>query len=305
LRITNNAAAYNSYKQHGITNGGADRSVQEPYSVRNSSSRPYEAMGIVGFVKSRVNNRGLSEIAKTAQENISLIQTAENSLQKADNILHRMHGLASLSADISYQDLDRVELDLEYTQLKFELCELSTVRFNGLDLLSTDEAVTLTFETGAGAKVTTEVTVDALDAGSLGNIGTPETARDAASNIGDTLGMVTTARETLGDVRESLEYGLRSPDVSASGLRGADSLLGVRNAENPRNLENQRRTENMRDTDRLRRTENLRNEQNRNRDTEAVRKMVDSARNSILQQSLTAVHAQANTPSVEVLRLVV
>jgi len=64
---------------------------------------------------------GLSQAQRNAQDAVSLVQTAEGGLKESHSILQRMRELAVQSANDTYSESDREEIQKEIAELAEEL----------------------------------------------------------------------------------------------------------------------------------------------------------------------------------------
>ncbi len=95
------------------------------------------ASGLSVSEKMRSQIRGLSQATNNSNDAISLIQTAEGGLQETENILQRMRELAVQSANGTYTDDDRAQIQHEVDALKGEINRISeSTEFNEMKLLS-------------------------------------------------------------------------------------------------------------------------------------------------------------------------
>jgi flagellin len=95
------------------------------------------AAGLAISEKMRGQIRGLDQASRNAQDGISLIQTAEGALNETHAILQRMRVLAVQSANDTYTEVDRSEIQKEIDQLSQELSRIgSTTEFNTQKLLN-------------------------------------------------------------------------------------------------------------------------------------------------------------------------
>lgn len=87
--------------------------------------------------KMRSQIRGLSQATNNSNDAISLIQTAEGGLQETENILQRMRALAVQSANGTYTDEDREQINFETEALKKEIDRISeSTEYNEMKLLN-------------------------------------------------------------------------------------------------------------------------------------------------------------------------
>ncbi len=104
------------------------------YSINRAADN---ASGLAVSEKMRSQIRGLSQATNNANDSISLIQTAEGGLQETEIILQRMRELAVQSANGTYTDEDRAQLQHEADALKGEINRISeSTEFNEMKLLS-------------------------------------------------------------------------------------------------------------------------------------------------------------------------
>ena len=95
-----------------------------------------DAAGLAISEKMRAQITGLETAQKNANDGISLIQTAEGALTEVHSMLNRMVELANQSANGTYQDEDRANLQAEVAALQDEINRISEgTNFNDINLL--------------------------------------------------------------------------------------------------------------------------------------------------------------------------
>lgn len=95
-----------------------------------------DAAGLAISEKMRAQVRGLDQASKNAQDGISMIQTAEGTLNETHDILQRMRELSVQSANDTNTDEDRTAIQDEVKQLKSEIDRIgNTTEFNTQKLL--------------------------------------------------------------------------------------------------------------------------------------------------------------------------
>jgi flagellin len=100
----------------------------------NSAKDDAAGLAISNRMDSQI--RGLSMAIKNANDGISLMQTAEGSLDEVTAALQRMRELAVQAANGTNSALDRAALDAEVQQLKSEIDRTAkTTQFNSINLL--------------------------------------------------------------------------------------------------------------------------------------------------------------------------
>lgn len=271
LRINQNVAAMNSYRNLNITQGQMAKSLEKLSSGFRINRAADDAAGLAISEKLRGQVGGLNAASTNAQNGISLIQTAEGALNETHAILQRMRSLAVQSANDTNTDADRSLIQEEVTQLSTELTRIAdTTQFNGRTLLNGSlNTGGLTFQIGANAGQTLNVTIGGSSAASLGltgvSVGTQAGASTALASIDAAINTVSTSRAKLGATQNRLEFTVNSLNVAAENLAASESRI---------------------------------------RDTDMAKEMTNFTRSQILSQAGTAMLAQANQVPQGVLSLV-
>jgi flagellin len=168
LTVNTNIASLNTQKNLNKASDALSTTMQRLSSGLKINSAKDDAAGlqISNRLTSQIN--GLSVATKNANDGISIAQTAEGAMQESTNILQRMRELSLQSANGSNSAEDRESLQAEYSQLTTELTRIAeTTTFGGRNLMDGSFGTT-SFQVGANANETINV--------SLGNV--------AATNIG-------------------------------------------------------------------------------------------------------------------------
>ncbi len=133
--IANNATFKNFISDYKNQNS----KLQSAMSRLSSGERfisPGEAPADLG-ISERFRNqiRNSKEAGRVIQNSINMLQSTDSWMQEAHNILDRMGELAVAAADGSKNQSDRVNLNLEYDQLKTEISRISEAgKYNGLQI---------------------------------------------------------------------------------------------------------------------------------------------------------------------------
>jgi flagellin len=136
MRINNNLMAINTHRQLGISGLGSAKSMEKLSSGLRINRAGDDAAGLAISEKMRGQIRGINMASRNAQDSISLIQTAEGALAETHTILQRMRELAVQSANGTYTDSDRKELQTEVKQLRAEVDRIAnSTEFNTRKLL--------------------------------------------------------------------------------------------------------------------------------------------------------------------------
>ncbi len=113
--------------------GKSTEKLSTGYSINRAADN---AAGLAISEKMRSQIRGLAQATNNANDAISLIQTAEGGLQETEDILQRMRELSVQSANGTYTDEDREQIQFEVDALKEEIDRISSsTEFNEMKLL--------------------------------------------------------------------------------------------------------------------------------------------------------------------------
>src|SRR3712207_4286334 len=102
----------------------------------------------------RAQIRGTAQATRNAQDGISLVQTAEGSLNEMHAILQRVRELSVQWANGTLSAADQAKITAEVAQLTAELVRIrDSSKFNGIALFNSSAAVTVTVQVGANGNV--------------------------------------------------------------------------------------------------------------------------------------------------------
>ena len=274
LRVNNNIAAFNAYRNLNVTDGAMSKSLEKLSSGLRINRAADDAAGLAISEGLRSQIGGLKVAVRNSQDGVSVVQTAEGALTETHSILQRMRDLAvQASNDGALSDTDKAKANEEYQALAKELDDIaSKTTFNGTKLL--DGTYTAkTFQVGSNAGETLTVSIGnmaASGASSLfgatgaGNISSASSASAAISAVTSAIGTVSTERAKLGAVQNRLEHKINNLNATVENLAASESRI---------------------------------------RDTDMAQEMVSFTRSQILSQAGTAMLAQANQSSQGVLSL--
>jgi flagellin len=239
-----------------------------------------DASGLAVSEKLRSQIRGLNQAERNIENAISFIQTSEGYLSETHDIMHRMRELAVQSANGVYTDEDRMQIQVEVSQLVDEVNRIaSQAQFNGMNILTGAFAVQgnreMFFQVGANMDQRKRVYIGTMTAQALGiqgaqggagtiSISTPDLANRAIGIVDTAMRVISKQRADLGAYQNRFEMAAKGVSVAAENMQAAESLI---------------------------------------RDTDIAAQMVEFTKNQILTQSGTAMLAQANLKPRSVLQL--
>ncbi len=270
LRINTNVPSINA--QRGLTAVGSrlEKNFQHLTTGLRIASAADDAAGLGISERLRAQTRSLTQAQRNANDGISLVQTAEGSLNEVSNILIRMRELAVQSNNGTVSAGDKDTLDQEFQDLISEVDRIAqSSDFNTIKLLDGSSS-TVTFQVGSGVAATDTISVD-LDsalASDLGvnslDISSAGSPTGAISAIDAAIDQVSGVRGDLGAAQNRLQSTISNLGVSIESLSAAESRI---------------------------------------RDVDVAFETADLTRNSILQQAALAMLAQANVQPQSALSL--
>jgi flagellin len=281
--INHNMSALYANRQLGQVNDKLETNIEKLSSGMRINRAGDDASGLAVSEKLRSQIRGLNQAERNIQNGVSFIQTTEGYLQETQDILHRLRELSVQSANGIYSDEDRMQIQVEVSQLVDEINRIAShAQFNGMNMLTGSFAQeserVMQFQVGANMDQNERVYIGTMTAQALGlqggqgdgaagesiSISSPESANMAIGQLDSALKQVSRQRADLGAYQNRFEMASEGVAVAAENLTAAESRI---------------------------------------RDVDMAAEMVQYTKNQILTQSSTAMLAQANTKSQAVLQL--
>jgi flagellin len=272
LRIYNNVEAQNAHRQLNVNNAAMTRSMEKLSSGLRINRAADDAAGLAVSEEMRTKIRGMNVASRNALDGVSLVQVADGALAGVNDMLQRMRDLAVQAANGTLTDQQRGNLNSEVQALLAEINRASSdTEFNGLKLLSgsvSTAASAITLQVGAEANQQIAFTIATMNSTQLGVSGiavsTAASASAAIASIDAAIRTVNTARADMGAIQNRLEQTINRLRLTAENLQAAESRI---------------------------------------RDADMAQEMIELTKRQILEQSGTAMLAQANQASQSVLRL--
>jgi len=159
----------------------------------------------------------LNQAVRNANDGIALINLAEGAMDEVSAMLTRMKELATQSINGTYGSTDRNNLELERAQLEAEIDRIANyTTFNGIKLLDGSNT-SLSFQLGDSSSDTITVTLTDINAAAIGDtattarlddisISTATNATTALSVIDEAIKDIDTARAKLGAYGNRMDH---------------------------------------------------------------------------------------------------
>ena len=138
LRVNNNIAALNAYRNLSVTDGQMSKSLEKLSSGFRINRAADDAAGLAISEGLRSQIGGLKVAVRNTQDGISVVQTAEGALTETHSILQRMRDLSVQASQRRRPErpTPRATSSPRSCQLKAELDRIAnTTTFNGKKLL--------------------------------------------------------------------------------------------------------------------------------------------------------------------------
>ena len=279
--INHNISAMYANRTLGVNNSNLTKDMEKLSSGQRINRAGDDASGLAVSEKMRSQIRGLNQASKNAQNGISFVQTTEGYLQETTDIVQRIRELAVQASNGIYTEEDRMQIQVEVSQLVAEVDRIaSQAQFNGMNMLTgafAQDSVSgrvMQFQIGANVDQNETVYIGTMTATSLGlrefggegimSIASPDDANSSIGTLDEALKKINKQRADLGAYQNRLEMTVAGIDIAAENLQASESRI---------------------------------------RDTDMASAMVEYTKNSVLAQAGTAMLAQANTSSQNVLSL--
>ena len=271
--VQHNMQAMNANRQLGVTTDGQRKVTEKLSSGYKINRAADDAAGLTISEKMRSNIRGLTQASSNAQDGVSCVQTAEGALTEVHAMLQRMNELAVKASNGTNTTADRVAIQSEISALSSEITRVAeSTQFNTLNLLNGSFSKGKDIQVGAANRSEQRITIkiDKMDASTLGvkaskiSVATQSGAQKAISKITTAIAKVSKQRSDLGAIQNRLEHTIQNLDNVVENTTAAESQI---------------------------------------RDTDMAKTMVEYTKNNILSQAGTAMLAQANQSTQNVLSL--
>jgi len=282
--INHNMSAMFAQRSEGLTEVSRQKNMEKLSSGMRINRAGDDASGLAVSEKMRSQIRGLNKASENAQNGISFIQTAEGYLQETEDIVQRIRELAVQSSNGIYTDEDRTMIQVEVSSLIAEVDRVAShAQFNGMNMFTgrfarptgeNNVTASMWLHIGANMDQRTQVFIGTMSAAALGlrqvgteeimSLETPDNANRAIGTLDEAIKKINKQRADLGAYQNRLEMTVKGLDIGAENLQASESRI---------------------------------------RDTDMASEMVDFTKNQVLSQAGTAMLAQANQSSQNVLSL--
>jgi len=279
--INHNMSAMYAQRQTGNIETGMRQNIEKLSSGQRINRAGDDASGLAVSEKMRSQIRGLNQAGQNIQNGVSFIQATEGYLTETTDIIQRLRELSVQSANGIYSSEDRMQIQVEVSQLVDEVNRIAShAQFNGMNILTgrfaKDSAQSsMQLQVGANVDQSEKIFIGTMTATALGLVGNQGTnsmislssvegANMAIASLDSALKTVSKQRADLGAYQNRFEMAYKGIAIASENLQAAESRI---------------------------------------RDTDMAQEMVSFTKNQILSQAGNAMIAQANSQPQSVLRL--
>jgi len=284
--INHNMSAMYANRLLGVREQEVNKDVEKLSSGMRINRAGDDASGLAVSEKMRSQIRGLNQAGRNIQNAVSFIQTTEGYLQETQDILHRIRELSVQSANGVYTAEDRMQIQVEVSQLVDEVNRIAShAQFNGMNMLTGRFANPaaggldqdqMFFQVGANMDQRERAFIGTMTAeglklvnaqgaqGEMVSISSTDKANMTIGIVDEALKTVSKQRADLGAYQNRFEMAAKGVAVAAENMQAAESQI---------------------------------------RDTDMAATMVEYVKSQILTQAGSAMLAQANVKNQSVLQL--
>lgn len=278
--INHNLASLFASRQEGLNAASLQASMAKLSSGERINKAGDDASGLAVSEKMRSQIRGLNQASRNIGDAVSFVQVAEGYLAETTDVLQRIRELAVQASNGVYSDEDRMQIQVEVSQLVAEVDRIAfSAQFNGMNLLtgrfSKESDTVMQFQVGANADQSIRAYIGTMTASALGlkdiqgednqiSISSPDEANTTIATLDEALKNVNKQRADLGAYQNRMEMAQKGINVAAENTQAAESRI---------------------------------------RDADMATEMVEYTKQQVLAQASVAMLSQANSQSQNVLAL--
>jgi Flagellin and related hook-associated proteins len=230
--INTNTAALRATNASAIANKMSSTAMERLSTGKRINSSKDDAAGLAISTSMTSQIKGMGQGIRNANDGISLAQTADGALSEVTNMLQRVRELAVQSSSGTYSDTDRAAMQSEVGALTEQIGDvLSQTKFNGNDLFSTTSGTDVTFDiqTGANSGETVTLTSTAIDGTNLDasalDVSSLSSAQTTLDNVDLALADVNSTRASLGAGQNRLDSVINNLTNNVTNLSDARSRI--------------------------------------------------------------------------------
>ena len=253
MTINTNIASLNVQRNMQLSSSALGKSMQRLSSGLRINTAADDSAGLAISENMRGQIRSMNQASKNANDGISLIQTAEGSLNETSAILVRMRELATQSATGTVGSTERSYIQGEMNKLSSEIDRIAqSTEFNGQHLLNgtlsggAAKINTMTFQIGARNNTnndtidlnvtdtstkaiflnkTDTVTLNNVSTTGVLNVSDQTSAQKALDTLDSAIISISKERSNLGATQNRLQSTLNNLQVAVENTSASESRI--------------------------------------------------------------------------------
>lgn len=233
LTVRSNIAALRSINQLNKAQSSLTGSLEKISSGLRIRRSADDTAGMAVSSRMNADNVSLRQAMRNTNDGVSLVQTAEGTLNEIGSILTRMRELSVQASNGTYSASDRDLIDKEFVLMRNEIRRIaSNATYNGISLLA-GKTGAITIQVGidnvGGDKLGIQLSTIAASQGALSistlSVGSTTSALQSISAIDAAINTVNTARAELGATQNRLESALSQATTYSENLAASYSQI--------------------------------------------------------------------------------
>ena len=233
ISVVTNVASLQAQRNLGKTTNNLNKSIERLSSgLRINRAADDAARSAISSQMSMLE-RGLKQADRNANDNISLIQTAEGALNEVGGIISRMRELAVQASNEGTMDTtERGYLAQEFTLLQSELDRIVNVtEYNGQKLVDGTISGGIDFQVGMNNTANDRITMSIATTTTTGlsidtdSLATASQAQAAITALDTALATVNTERASLGATQNRLQMTISNLGNMYENMAASNSRL--------------------------------------------------------------------------------
>ncbi len=237
--VNTNVQSLTAQRKLDKSQTSASKSLQRLSTGLRINSAADDAAGLAISEKLKSQTRSLEQAQRNANDGVSLVQTAEASVEQMQGILGRMRELSVQSSNGTLSSSDREFLNSEFSSLRSELDRIAdTSEFNGIKLLQGSASGGVDFQIGindsANDRISVKITSSRSDdlggtAASLKldqqSISQASKAQDSLASIDKAINQLSSVRSGLGSVQNRLSVSVDNLGSTIENMAAANQRI--------------------------------------------------------------------------------
>lgn len=287
MGINTNVMSINAQRQAASSQAALGTAMARLSSGLRVNTAKDDAAGLAIADRMDSQSRGMTVAIRTANDGISLTQTAEGALTNIGNMLQRMRELTVQAGNTTYTSGDVSALNKEMAQLAQEVGRITSgTQFNGKAILGADAASGFSFQIGAnvsaGAAGDQTIAIASSDIFAAADL-SAVVASTSSGGLSAAVGSAATTTNSA--ILTAIDNALKAVNEKRSSLGAIQSRFDNTIANLQTSIENQSAA------------------RGRIVDADFAAESANLSRAQILQQASTAMIAQANQVPQGVMKL--